>query len=98
MLNCTKVILKSLFLTLLVCMNLKNKLTAKQHHFNTNLTKYNVQWGSLLVTYGSFSKCRNLTTINCKIKKSYYTSMYYLFEGLSYASSFDGVKLNWLNG
>lgn len=97
MLNCTEVILKSLFLTLLVCMNLKNKLTAKQHHFNTNLTKYNVQWGSLLVTYGAFTKFRNLTTINCKIKK-YYISRCYLFAGLSYASSFDGVKLNWLNG
>lgn len=97
MLNCTKVILKSLFLTLLGCMNLKNKLTAKQHHFNTNFTKYNVQWGSLLVTYDAFTKFRNLTTINCKIKK-HYTSRYYLFAGLSYASSFDGVKLNWLNG
>ena len=78
MLNCTKVILKSLFLTLLGCMNLKNKLTAKQHHFNTNLTKYNVQWGSLLVTYGAFTKFRNLTTINCKIKNNILVGVIYL--------------------
>ena len=53
---------------------------------------------SLLVTYGIFTKFRNLTTINCKIKNNILVGVIYLFAVLSYASSFDGVKLNWLNG